>query len=298
MPRSSRALCLAAAALLLAAAPATAGTVGQEPGVGNVYRAAPGEKNDVTVLDDHLSDNVVWYSIVELGAPLVVNEPCVAGSPAMCPGPFRLYLGDRDDRGRTRSFIHTMYIYGEGGGDTIHTDGERAYAYGGPGADEVRVTAHVGYAFGGTGPDHVYGGAGDYNEVHGDAGDDIVQQASGARCALLYGDGGSDTLLGRSSGCYKARPTGNGGTGPDALIVSSPPGLDSSWLLDGGDGADYIVGGGGGDEITGGTGPDFIQAAADRIADTIACGSGRDTVRADPLDTVAADCELVTVVGA
>ena len=82
---SSRALCLAAAALLLAAAPATAGTVGAEPGVGNVYRAAPGEKNDVTVLDDHLSDHVLWYSIVELGAPLVVNEPCVAGSPAMYP---------------------------------------------------------------------------------------------------------------------------------------------------------------------------------------------------------------------
>ena len=141
----------------------------------------------------------------------------------------------------------------------------------------------MGYAYGGTGDDRVTGSAGEYNEVYGDGGDDLVVQGSIAKCAVLFGGSGGDTLLGHSSGGNHCPPREDGGTGADALIVSSPPGQDSSWKLDGGDGADYIVGGGGGDQITGGAGPDFIQAAADRIADTIACGSGRDAVRADPL---------------
>jgi Ca2+-binding RTX toxin-like protein len=281
----------------MAAAPAAAGTVGAEPGNGNVFRAAPGERNDVTVLDDHIEDRVLWYTVADLGAPLTVAEPCVDGSPASCPGPVRVYLGDRPDRGRTRSFIHAMYMYGEGGDDTVHTDGETAYGYGGPGADSVRVSAHVGYAYGGTGSDHVIPDAGIYNEAFGEGGDDVLEQGPQATCAKLNGGTGDDVLLGHSSGCMHARPTQLGGTGRDALIVRSLPRQDSSWLLDGGDGADFIVGGGAADEISAGAGADFVNAAVDRVADTVACGSGRDTVRADRLDTVAADCELVTIVG-
>lgn len=295
---SATTVCVAVALSL--GSPALAGTVDVEPGKGLVFRAAPGETNDVTVLDDRRVGNVLWRSIVDLGAPLVLGPDCVAGEPATCPsGPTSLFLGNRDDRATMRSQIVYAYIYGEGGDDTVHSDGETAYGYGGPGDDHVRVSAHVGYAYGGTGDDQLTGGAGIYNEVHGDGGDDLLVQGTIAYCAILFGDGGADTLLGHGSNCgvSKTTPLASGGSGPDALVVTSPPGGDESWRLDGGDGADYVVAGGGADVIAGGAGPDFIQAAADGRADTIACGSGRDVVRVDALDTVAADCEQVTVVG-
>jgi Ca2+-binding RTX toxin-like protein len=295
MPRSTRVLCLAAAALLTAAAPATAGTVGAEPGNGNVFRAAPGEANDVSVEDTGYRDGVLWTSIVDTGAPVIATDPCVPGPSASCPGGVRLYLGNRDDKGRTTSLIRIGYVYGEGGDDLVKSDGIQAHGYGGPGDDEVVVSAHDGYAYGGTGNDRLTGNAGEYNLLHGDAGDDVLVQ--GGTCAAMYGDGGADTLLGHASGCFRGRASQIGDTGADALIVSSSGEAGQPWLLDGGDGADYIVGGGGRDEITAGAGADFVNAAVDGVADTIACGSGRDTVRADRQDTVAADCELVTIVG-
>jgi Ca2+-binding RTX toxin-like protein len=70
------------------------------------------------------------------------------------------------------------------------------------------------------------------------------------------------------------------------------------YTAQGGAGRDFIIGGNGKDTIDAGPGADFVQVAADNFGDTIVCGSGDDTVRADPLDTVAADCEHVTIVGA
>ena len=287
---------LAVAASLASAGSALAGTVQTEPGNGLVFRAAPGETNDVVVRDHERETR----SVVDTGAPLTVGPECVVGTPTVCTdGPGALYLGNRDDRGRMFSFFRVGLIYGEGGDDTIHSDGVHAYGYGGPGDDVVGVSAHVGYAYGGTGNDEVTGGAGDYNEVHGDGGDDLVRQGTIAKCADLYGDSGNDRLLGHAAGCIGPGviPDQFGGTGADALIVASGPEIGSPWRLDGGGGDDYIVGGRSSDHFVGGTGADFIHAAVDGVADTIECGSGRDVVRADPLDTVAADCEQVTVVG-
>jgi hypothetical protein len=76
--------------------------------------------------------------------------------------------------------------------------------------------------------------------------------------------------------------------------------------------ADTIVGRAGGDRLTGGAGPDFLHggagrdsldagAGADRVAasydggrDAVRCGTGADIVNADLVDSVAADCELVS----
>jgi hypothetical protein len=66
-------------------------------------------------------------------------------------------------------------------------------------------------------------------------------------------------------------------------------------------GNDQILGFGGGDVLVGGTGKDRISAGAgaddvravDGEKDRIACGAGPDRVNADPIDRVAADCELV-----
>ena len=295
MPRSTRVLCLAAAALLTAAAPATAGTVGAEPGNGNVFRAAPGEVNDVSVEDTAYVNGVVWTSITDAGAPLIAKDPCLPGPPVSCPGNTRIYLGNRNDEGRTQSFIRIGYVYGESGDDFVRSDGIQAHGYGGPGDDEVIVSAYDGYAYGGTGNDRLQGNAGEYNLLHGDAGNDVLVQ--GGRCAVMHGGGGADTLLGRASGCSGVPASQSGGPGPDALIVDYSGEAGRAWLLDGGDGADYIVGGGASDEITAGAGADFVNAAVDGVADTVACGSGRDTVRADRQDTVGADCERVTIVG-
>ena len=83
------------------------------------------------------------------------------------------------------------------------------------------------------------------------------------------------------------RDTLRGTNGPDSLF-----GLGGRDVLYGFGGPDTLVGGIGADRLFGGAGNDTILAR-DRARDTIACGSGRDLVRADPTDRVARDCERV-----
>jgi dipeptidyl aminopeptidase/acylaminoacyl peptidase len=89
----------------------------------------------------------------------------------------------------------------------------------------------------------------------------------------VYGRGGNDRL--------------DGGPGPD--YVDGGTGDD---LVRGDAGDDRLIGGRGRDRISGGTGWDRIYAR-DGARDTIDCGPGRDGVRADRLDRVAGDCEVV-----
>jgi hypothetical protein len=60
----------------------------------------------------------------------------------------------------------------------------------------------------------------------------------------------------------------------------------------GGRGADVLTGGEGEDRLVGSFGDDRFRAR-DGWVDTIVCGGGLDTVVADPVDHVAADCERV-----
>jgi hypothetical protein len=94
--------------------------------------------------------------------------------------------------------------------------------------------------------------------VHGGIGDDQIY--TGLANDHLYGDAGNDTL--------------NGGWGDD-----------------------YIEGGQGNDTLTGDVGNDTINAV-DSGPDTVTCGSQTDTVQADAVDTVNADCETVQRAGA
>ena len=91
---------------------------------------------------------------------------------------------------------------------------------------------------------------------------------------VLYGNGGADRLA--------------GGAGNDFLA-----GGDGRDRLDGGHGADLLEGGGGFDTLVGGRGDDSITAQDDGTRDAVSCGPGRDEVRADRVDHVARDCELV-----
>ena len=106
-----------------------------------------------------------------------------------------------------------------------------------------------------------------------------------------------------------------GATGADSLKVAGPTadllaGDTGNDVLDGGEGGDdlrgdegndTITGAGGNDTIQGGTGADTVDAGEgddtvnvpDGTADKVTCGGGVNTVRADTVDEVAADCENV-----
>ena len=82
----------------------------------------------------------------------------------------------------------------------------------------------------------------------------------------LSGDRGDDTLTGdRGDDCL------SGGSGDDRLS--------------GGSGADRLNGGGGRDVLSGGAGDDVIDARDGKI-ESVSCGPGKDTVRADRRDRV------------
>ncbi len=109
-------------------------------------------------------------------------------------------------------------------------------------------------------------------------------------CIVLRG--GNDTGSGRGGRDILIGGTGNdrlsGGTGADRIYGGT--GRD---VLSGGRGNDTIAGNRGRDTISGGTGNDRINAR-DRTRDRIVCGAGRDSVLADRIDSVAADCEQAT----
>jgi hypothetical protein len=103
----------------------------------------------------------------------------------------------------------------------------------------------------------------------------LVVAPAGALAARLTGTARADRLVGTSRA-----DTIDGRGGNDTLF--------------GAGGNDLLIGGLGSDRISGGPGNDSIAANGDGARDTIACGSGRDVVNADPVDLVARDCELTS----
>ncbi len=97
------------------------------------------------------------------------------------------------------------------------------------------------------------------------------------------GDAGNNTLRGTNN-----NDTLKGLGGNDRLF-----GLGDGDRLYGGPGNDRLVGGGDHDRLVGGSGRDLILARDGGI-DSIFCGPGRDTVRADNDDRVAGNCEDVS----
>ena len=126
----------------------------------------------------------------------------------------------------------------------------------------------------------------------------------------LLGRGGNDQLIGRGG-----RDNLLGGSGKDAVFGG--PGGDNN--LVGGQGNDGIVAGQGSDNALGGGGKDLLVDGALRessndtffggtgndvlivshvpaFKDIVVCGRGFDRVAADPKDTVAPDCEKVSII--
>ena len=87
-----------------------------------------------------------------------------------------------------------------------------------------------------------------------------------------------------------------GGAGADRLTggpaADQLSGDDGDDVLAGGGGADIMLAGLGADELSGDAGDDDLRVR-DGIPDRVRCGDGSDTVEADTVDEVAADCEAV-----
>ena len=187
--------------------------------------------------------------------------------------------------------------------DGLRNDGEAG--------ENDLVEADVEDVFGGAGNDTIVGDV-QSNDLNGLSGDDTLDGGLGPD--ILYGGDGTDTLT------YASR------TQP--VRVSYTAYCDSGEQNEGdciGDDLETIIGGSGDDLLSayslfqgtatliGGPGNDILQASggfatatlvggdgddsfwsANGLADVDTCGTGTDTVTADSLDTVAADCETVS----
>jgi len=164
-------------------------------------------------------------------------------------------------------------------------------------ADKLDGTIAGDELFGMGGNDHVSGFQGEDCLDGGsgadmlDGGDDDDRLVGGTGADTLLGSDGDDQLFGATGGDVLRGGSGRdrlaGGSGKDRLIGGS--GNDR---LFGESGNDRIDGGSGRNHIDAGSGNDVIDARNGR-SDTILCGTGRDTVRADPADRVSS-CERVS----
>jgi Ca2+-binding RTX toxin-like protein len=157
-----------------------------------------------------------------------------------------------------------------------------------PGADRLAGTALGDVILGGAGNDVIDGGAGDdcllgdtgADRLLGGAGDDDLRGMTGND--FLGGGSGNDSLDGGIGNDTEQGDAGNdtivGGKGKDKLV--------------GGPGNDTLTGGGGRDSFSAGPGNDVINSR-DGVRETVKCGPGRDTVRADRSDRLSG-CERVT----
>jgi Ca2+-binding RTX toxin-like protein len=122
------------------------------------------------------------------------------------------------------------------------------------------------------GDDVVFGREGQ-DTIHLRSGEDQVD--AGAGSDTLFGEGAHDSLSGGGGvNLYF------GGPGPDRIVANTEA------TETGPQGA-----GAAGEEIHGGTGGDLIFAN-DGLKDIIDCGGGSDAVANDPIDEVAANCEV------
>jgi Ca2+-binding RTX toxin-like protein len=168
---------------------------------------------------------------------------------------------------------------GTAAGETLTgtSAGDNIFGFGGN--DVLNGLAGNDCLTGGAGNDRLNGGAGK-DVLEGSAGNDTESGGTGAD--RLSGGSGRDRLSGGTG-----NDSVNGGSGNDTL--SGNAGNDT---LGGSTGNDRISGGSGKNKYSGGPGDDTINAR-NRRAETIDCGSGRDTVVADRNDRVKR-CERVT----
>jgi serralysin len=242
--QSISAAALATLALTAAADPAGATTV-RASGDRFEIVGDPGQVNDITInFDLDRSMVSVFDRLHNLTVEITGGGPCSSTDPRRteCPipmstglRPFRVDLGDRNDRLTIRAPRVSPEILGSAGIGTEVRDGpgdDRAsstttvtFYVNGPGNDVLRgaATSTSGGGndiIGGTvGPDSLHGGAG-RDTIRGGDGADIIRGESGND--RLFGDSGQDRLFGGLGNDYlrggTARDQLFGGPGTNTLI--------------------------------------------------------------------------------
>jgi len=181
-------------------------------------------------------------------------------------------------------------VIGGTGKDTISGAGDVANFFDGNGGNDTLR--------GGPGDDFLFGGDGN-DKLDGQTGDDTLSGGLGAD--TLSGSIGSDTAdysdrTEAITASIDGQPDDGAADEGDNITTDTEniAGGSGDDTLTGSDAANTLVGGDGADTISGGAGPDTI-VSRDAFADTVTCGSEDDTVIADALDAVDADCETVTL---
>jgi RTX calcium-binding nonapeptide repeat (4 copies) len=271
-------------------------------------KAAPGERNVMTLSRED-SAPVVRDS----GAPLVAGRGCQARADGSvrCPAG-ELYV-DAGDGGDHVVAHGGGIVLGGPGDDVLEADGrEIAGLYGGDGDDVLRGQ---GTLFGGGGDDRLTGSAGG-DELGGGPGADTIDAGAGAD-TLTFTDSRTGVVVDLAapvqadgdvvSGIEDVRGSPqddriSGDAGPNRLegregddVLAGRGGGDE---LSGDEGVDRVSGGSGddnaiGERVDGGRGDDGL-AFDDRVAGSVRCGPGDDTVTAPPARTpIRPDCEHV-----
>jgi Ca2+-binding RTX toxin-like protein len=195
-------------------------------------------------------------------------------------------------------------------------------ATGGSGSDVIMGTSVANSLTGGAGTDWLEGRAGS-DSLAGDAGRDTLlggadndYLSGGADDDSLRAFGGTDTLSGgdgRDAVSYADAPSkvvatigGTGGPSGEADKIEADVedlegsnfddwliGSDAANTLTGHQGKDVIVGKGGLDVLKGDEGADALNSDGDGLQDHTICGADGDQAKADKVDLVDADCEIV-----
>lgn len=286
---------LAAVALTVAAAPATASAASIEVAFPTgspviTYAAASGEANRLLMEGTVDGPFDLRMEFFEFGAPLTAGPGCVAGFPVTCGEvdqafPVDVSLGDENDVANVNSFTGSLRLDAGPGSDDVLAGGIQSTADGGSGNDTIRMAANLqATANGGSGDDRIAAGLGARAvTVDGESGDDLLVPG-GALSNDAAGGIGDDVLVN-----FTGDVTLRGQSGSDVLVAQA-----GGSTLNGGSGNDFASGKAGGITVDAGSGHDVIdvRGASGTGADTVTCGPGFDVVWANGADVVARDCEL------
>jgi Ca2+-binding RTX toxin-like protein len=195
---------------------------------------------------------------------------------------------DTDSLSGIEGAIGTQYA------DQLYGDNNANTLTGNAGNDTLR----------GRGGNDVLVPGGDKDVISGGAGTDTVSYADHINPVTVTLDSNAnDGQDGENDNVQTDVENVLGGAGDDHITADTDAKDVINNAFDGGGGNDTLTTLGGNDLLIGGSGQDTLDAGAgddslllvDGEKDTATCGDGNDTVNADPIDVLSADCENVTI---